>query len=937
AVLFTEIVLDNLKNRENEFLVELNEFLDNYKNEEDINIIDSFTKDDLKKLAYWMATGSGKTLIMHINYYQFFNYKLFSPENIILITPNEGLSKQHFEELQKSGIPARLYVGSLNGGLRSENEVLVIEITKIVEEKKGGGVTLPVDVFGGKNLLFVDEGHKGQAGNKEEMKWKMRRDMISKEGFTFEYSATFGQILPVPQESKRSITEEKRKVFVEYAKSIIFDYSYKYFYLDSYGKDFSILNLRRQNYPDEQNFREVMFVANLLSFYEQLLVYEENKELAEKYNLEKPLWIFVGTTVTGRQAESDVLLIVGLLNKTLQDENWLISWVEKILKNESGLKDNEDIDVFQNKFLYLRERGINLDDLYKRVFNGKGRLNLYELKNAEGEIGLKTGENEYFGVINIGDVSNFKKLIQEIGLEVKDDVISNSLFDDIKKKNSKINLLIGSKKFIEGWDTWRVSSMGLLNIGSNQGPQIIQLFGRGVRLKGKDMSLKRSGDYPKIKILETLYIYGIKADYLNKFLEAISREEVELETIEIPVKFQHKEKWESLYTLSKPQKKFDEEEVLMLDIDRTIKFSLDLLPKITIAEARERREEGIETQETRTAYKKWSFNEYKQLFELLDFDKIYQEILEFKIQRNYWNLVFNKDSIREILLSDTYKIKSLSDIFELKNKEKINKLEDLAILVIKKYLDIYYRKKAKRFETENLKYEPLKQLSIPFISENQQGYIVQVNKKNKELIEKIKILVSEASKLFEEGNGDLPRIYLDSSLYVPILLQNKKVDKIIPAGLVESEEKFLKDLRNYLEKNREKYSHIEVYILRNIAKSGIGFQLKWAGFYPDFIMWLKKENKQAIVFVEPKALEFTKGLIDEKIQFQKELKIIEQKLGNSNIILESFILSDTSYNELIEGMTDPPSKEDFKKNSVLFFEDANWPEELFNKLKSFLK
>ncbi|MEM4215446.1 MAG: DEAD/DEAH box helicase family protein [Candidatus Pacearchaeota archaeon] len=46
-----------------------------------------------------MATGSGKTLIMHINYYQFLNYKLFSLDNIILITPNEGLSKQHFEEL----------------------------------------------------------------------------------------------------------------------------------------------------------------------------------------------------------------------------------------------------------------------------------------------------------------------------------------------------------------------------------------------------------------------------------------------------------------------------------------------------------------------------------------------------------------------------------------------------------------------------------------------------------------------------------------------------------------------------------------------------------------------------------------------------------------------------------------------------------------------
>ncbi|MFH8108104.1 MAG: DEAD/DEAH box helicase family protein, partial [Candidatus Aenigmatarchaeota archaeon] len=69
AVLFTEIVLDNLKNRKIKFLDELNEFLEKYKQEKGIRLIDSFTENDLKKLAFWMATGSGKTLIMHINYY----------------------------------------------------------------------------------------------------------------------------------------------------------------------------------------------------------------------------------------------------------------------------------------------------------------------------------------------------------------------------------------------------------------------------------------------------------------------------------------------------------------------------------------------------------------------------------------------------------------------------------------------------------------------------------------------------------------------------------------------------------------------------------------------------------------------------------------------------------------------------------------------------
>jgi len=72
-------------------------------------------------------------------------------------------------------------------------QVLVIEITKLKEEKRGGGVTLPVDAFEGRNLVFVDEGHKGKGS--EERVWARLRDALGSNGFTFEYSATFGQIL----------------------------------------------------------------------------------------------------------------------------------------------------------------------------------------------------------------------------------------------------------------------------------------------------------------------------------------------------------------------------------------------------------------------------------------------------------------------------------------------------------------------------------------------------------------------------------------------------------------------------------------------------------------------------------------------------------------------------------------------------------------------
>jgi len=922
AVLFAEIVLDNLKNKKSDFLIELNTFLKGYKISEEIELIDDFEEEDLKKLAFWMATGSGKTLITHINYYQFFNYDLFSPDNIILITPNEGLSRQHFEELQKSGISARLYSGGQNGGLKGKNEVLVIEMTKFVEEKKGGGVTLPVDAFEGRNLVFVDEGHKGKKS--EEQKWAKLRNRLAEKGFVFEYSATFGQIL----------SEKNKETLEEYAKSIVFDYSYKYFYLDGYGKDFSVLNIEKKEISDN-DFQEIMFTANLLSFYEQLLVYEEHKREALDHNLEKPLWIFVGTTVTGRGEESDVVQIVDLVRKTIGEENWTRGWVDKILKGETNLKNEDDQDVFHDRFAYLRGREIDFDDLFRKVFGGKGEFRLVELKNAEGELGLRIGDSDYFGVINIGEVSGFKKMVEEKGIEIESDSISSSLFDDIKRADSRINILIGSKKFIEGWDTWRVSSMGLLNIGQGQGPQIIQLFGRGVRLKGKGMSLKRSADNPEIRLLERLNVYGIRADYLNRFLEAIGKEEVELETIEIPVEPQHQDRWNELITLTRPEKKYEEEEILRLAIDDRIYVTLDLMPKVAIMQSEDRKE-GVKKTELKPGEAKAHFD--PDILALFDWQRIWQELYTFKLARNYWNLVFNQWILRSILMSDRYGILSLPEIFDIKSEKDIRRQEDLALLILKKYIDLFFRKHAKHFETNNLRYEQFKQIPLPLISEGKQGYIIQVNRKEKRLIEDILKLKNDLGRLLKGENNNLPRIYFHNSIYLPILVKNKKIEKISPPGLVESEKTFLADLKKYLQQH-ERELKFEVYLLRNIPFSGLGFQLTWSQFYPDFIMWAKEPinsgqstemtGKQAIVFLDPKGLEHSKGFNDEKVQFSKEIKNVERKLNNKNIVLESFILSETSYREVIKRWDDHPSRDDCVNNHVLFLEDPNWPEELF--------
>ncbi|GAJ14926.1 unnamed protein product, partial [marine sediment metagenome] len=246
-----------------------------------------------------------------------------------------------------------------------------------------------------------------------------------------------------------------------------------------------------------------------------------------------PLWAFVGSKVIGRKSGSitkneketisDVLDVVKFLKKIIENKSLLEDNTSKIFKGESGLPDKAGKDIFKDKFKYIKEKNWNTPDIFKSLFNhANGSLYLFELKSAEGEIGLKIGEGDYFGIINIGDVSGFKKLLEEEGIEVGIDTFTSSLFEQINNHDSNINLLIGAKKFIEGWDSWRVCSMSLLNIGRGEGPQIIQLFGRGVRLKGKELSLKRSNENKdEIKSLETLNIFGLNADYINVFLEMV--------------------------------------------------------------------------------------------------------------------------------------------------------------------------------------------------------------------------------------------------------------------------------------------------------------------------------------------------------------------------------------------------------------------------------
>ena len=920
AVLFAEIYLDRYFNRKQELIFELNSFLEGY-NQSERTEISLFEDKDLKKLAYWMATGSGKTLIMHINYWQFLKYNTESLDNIIMVTPNEGLSKQHYNEMQRSGVPCRLYSENPDSLTLHRDEVLIIDIHKLTEEKKGAGVRVETSYFEGRNLVFTDEGHKGQTT--EEQRWKKLREDLGKYGFVFEYSATFGQV----------IDEKNKELLEEYSKAILFDYSYRYFYEDGYGKDFYVYNLREDSFT--RNYKDLILTANLLSFYEQLLLYENYRDELKGYLIEKPLWAFIGSKVSGAGVNSDVLKVVLFLKKVVEDKTFLEEIITKILNGKSGLRDQDGNDIFKDRFQHIRKNGYKINEIYRRLFNANGgTLQLCELKSADGEIGLKIGEADYFGVINIGDVASFKKLLAISRFEEKTDSFTPSLFERINENNSNINILIGAKKFIEGWDSWRVCSMGLINMGKGEGPQIIQLFGRGVRLKGRELSLKRSYENKyHVKSLETLNIFGLNADYINSFLETIRKEEVEYEELKIPIKRLDETKWKKLYTL-KTEKDFDfTNHFIEFEIDENLlrTIEIDIRPRIKLAH-------GLVSAQGETEAERMYLGEY---IDLLNWNNIYHKILNYKISKGLSNLRLCKDVLPEIIRSRNYKVYAFPEQVTPRKFFDLNNLEEIVLVMLKSYIDKFYTYKLMQAETKQMQFSFMVK-EDDNLSYDQYTLKIEIpndkkeRQKRKQEIEKIKKLLKQVDKLYQKDIDEIPTLHFDRHLYTPLLVYDKHKEfiKSEPGKLNDGETRFIRGLRDYLKKS--KVNDREVFLLRNLSRRGIKF-FQNLGFYPDFIMWIKKDEEQTMVFIDPKGIRNLGNFNDEKIQLHKTIKEIEKEIKfdkePSKLRLESLILSISNYDDIKKtfGEGNIP-KHEFEEHHILFMEDEDLIDKIFRNI-----
>ncbi len=945
SLLFTEIYLDRYFRDPEKLLESLNQHVQTFNEwKQERDQIKPYELKDLNKIAYWNATGSGKTLITHINILQYKHYlEKNNRENelnrIILLTPNEGLSQQHLEEFKLSGIRAEIFSKD-SRGLFSSGSVEIIEITKLRDEM--GEKTVAVESFEGNNLVLVDEGHRGTSGKKIGV-WITKRNQLCEDGFSFEYSATFGQAM------KASGSKELEQT---YTKCVLFDYSYKYFYSDGYGKDYRILNLADDS---DEEIRQRYLTACLLAYYQQQKLYSERQKEFRPYLIERPLWIFVGGSVNAvrtqnRRKVSDVVDILLFMADFVKNRAVTVSHLEHFLKGQSGLLDAKGNELFSGAFTYLYKLGLSGDQVYEDIlrvlFNSSSTaaIHVEHLKGSEGEIALRLGENEPFGLINVGDAPALCKLCDEQNeLNVTDREFSGSLFHTLNESTSSINILIGSKKFSQGWNSWRVSTMGLMNIGKKEGSEIIQLFGRGVRLKGMNFSLKRSHRIPeakppdKIEILESLNIFGIRADYMRQFKEYLEDEglpanEDRIEFVLPVIENLGKKKLKTIRLKEGVDfKKDGEKPVLDMPDDRLTKnpIVVDWYPKLQALSA------GAGAGKVELAIKNEGKLEQKHI-SFMDINEIYFEMQQFKNERAWYNLNLSREKIYDLLSEpEWYRLFIPADQLEFRSFDQFRRWQEVALVLLKKYCDRYYKFRKEEFESDHLEYRELTPDDDNFIEE----YLFLIEQSRDDIVDKLGELkeLVESGKLSDFEFQNLRAINFNRHLYTPLVYVKSDFVEVKPVILeTESERDFVLDLQQFCERKPDYFEGKELYLLRNLSRGrGIGF-FEAGNFYPDFIIWLLVEGKQYISFVDPKGIRNLEGPNDPKIRFYKDIKKIETQLSDPEITLNSFIISNTPYRQ-VSWWSDGIEKKVLEKCHVLFQKDDKnqYIKKLLNKtLKS---
>lgn len=805
----------------------------------------------INRMCFWMATGSGKTLII-IKLLQvlakLIERKEIPPYDILVLTHRDDLIEQ-FKKL----------VDEFN--YANETKIILRELKEYPEVKRQPplfGITIfyyrsdnlsdeqkekIIDFANydneGRWYIFLDEAHKG---DREESKRQHIYSILSRNGFLFNSSATF-------IDSRDIIT-------------CAFEFNLSSFIESGYGKHIGILKQEIRAFRDKEDYsgeekQKIVLKSLILLTYAKKFHSKITKIQQGLYH--KPLLLTLVNSVNTEDADLKLFFrelekigkgdVEEEVFKTALDELW------------DELKDEPNF-MFEEGRIKIDEavfRNITENDVLNYVYNSKtsGEIEILRRPSDRKELAFKLKTSDIpFALIKIGDISGWLKE-EFLGYEIQERFEEEGYFESLNREDSDINILMGSRSFYEGWDSNRPNVINFINIGMGQDAKkfILQSAGRGVRIEPIENRRKR-----------LLQIYNAK-EIDETLFNQIKNEVLPIETLFI-FGTNRKALKTVIGELEKERKREGETQLSLLVNKETEKYEL-LIPTYKLSD--------------HPLIKKRELVK----FEISQKDlEVLKRYAEFTSDNRILLMRHNTEPEKIQILKD-----SLSNPDRFKRSEKSFKNVDLLVQRIFDYFDVVPEelKGLKELEEEIRHFKNVK-VYLKDISEIQKkiervkNYPSQVKELQaqygkvspQEYIEMAKSLSREES--FESAYKKIRIKYIANHYYIPLVLsEDEKVDYIKHIIKTQSEVKFINDLENYLTKSDNKFKEFDWWLFSKIDQSLDEVYVpyynpnanKISYFYPDFIFWLKKGNNYSIVFIDPKGTEHTSYI--RKIDGHREI------------------------------------------------------------------
>lgn len=835
----------------------------------------------LNRLAFYMATGSGKTHLLHLNLLQaerhlpeLLGLEVGSRLNFYVLVPNADLAAQHERELRRF-FPNRNIqrVDDENDKTVTESVMRVLEsrqvdvrvltvhqLAAVTERITGQHGNLFTNPFGNSNVVFADEGHKGSSSDAG---WRADRNrLMGEQGFCFEYSATFSQ----------SIKPDNTALLQEYAKAIVFDYPYRLFYRDGYGKKpaffpevdagavaRAILSGGKEKadlvaLTAEQRWQ--LFVEQLQRFHEQYREFHANAGDAtyREHRFASPLMLMMCQRVDDSGANpSNVREVIELLRRFLANAgNESAQWLEGGTARFSQLVQ----DLF-----------------HAPAHQPHVRLACHQLN--DGEIGLRIPGCRWFGAVYVGKV-------ESVGVALEAERLTGSLMAQFFEQgdNPDIQMVIAARKLIEGWNTHRISSLGLVELGKARGSLVVQLFGRGVRLAGTLQNrLQRTGKFPTS---ERFDVFGYEAAYLKTFIEEAEAADIVTEhTLAIKIALKPhllQDKWipQATQTLE------NSSAAMVLQADEVFH------------KACQRGQAALDNMV--------SFNPLP----FLDMTQLYQAVWA---RLPAANVVMDWDNFQTCALVALQRCQ-LPHGASMKDAGFLLRWARNRLLQV---IQMWYRLHSQAYAFAHAELVPLdvaQSRNLNFAHYTLSGSAAMIARIAEELqwvdgvisdgvFEKPVMVTATPFMPAPKASFPAPLVKLRSldgvakpfamqalpHLFDPLLIKLEGVEdiRISPDRLEKSEQDLVARLHAYASQNPgEAFA-----LLRNQKEWG------FLGFYPDFVLWLKRDGLEHIAFLDPKGLTLhnTEDVVS-KLLFSLMLDSLEERIKaeHPHIRLSSFIL-----------------------------------------------